>query len=163
MMEHIEETQEPIEVVTGDFFLRFANEDEAMAVLYEAVQVFARKQITDTEYLIQGTPDEDGDVENYVTTDPQEGDVVLDSWPMAYEAIDEENQETVYTPRYRNIDIVGTIYKPTGKVIKGEDGEYPEMAPIEGFHVNVRLEAGEDWEALIPYQVFPENPVRVWA
>jgi hypothetical protein len=103
-MEHIEETQEPIEVVTGDFFLRFDDIEQAMSVLF---------------------------------TDEQSN--------------------------YRNIDIIGTIYKPTGKVIKGEDGEYPEMAPIEGFHVNVRLEAGEDWEALIPYQVFPENPVRVWA
>jgi hypothetical protein len=65
-------------------------------------------------------------------------------------------------PAYSNIDTIGLIYKPTGEMLLGEDGEYPEMAPIEGWHVNVRLVDGEDAEALEPFEVSPETPVRVW-
>jgi hypothetical protein len=42
-----------------------------------------------------------------------------------------------------NIDIIGTIYKPTGNLIQqeGPEGitiEVPEMEPLEGFHANMR-------------------------
>jgi hypothetical protein len=63
---------------------------------------------------------------------------------------------------YANIDTIGLIYKPTGEMLMGEDGEYPEMAAIEGWHVNVRLVDGEDAEALEPFEVSPQTPVRVW-
>jgi hypothetical protein len=66
------------------------------------------------------------------------------------------------TPNYANIDTIGLIYKLTGEMLMGEDGEYPEMAPIEGWHVNVRLVDGEDAEALEPFEVSPQTPVRVW-
>jgi hypothetical protein len=36
------------------------------------------------------------------------------------------------------------------------------MAPIEGWHVNVRL-IDEDADALEPFAVTPTNPRRVWA
>jgi hypothetical protein len=77
---------------------------------------------------------------------------------------DEEGNATAWEPRpnYRNIDTIGVIYKPTGEMLQGEDGEYPEMAPIEGWHVNVRLAGGEDGEALEPFVVQPKSPVRVW-
>jgi hypothetical protein len=48
-------------------------------------------------------------------------------------------------------------------MLQGEDGEYPEMAPIEGWHVNIRLVDGEDADALAPFAVTPTNPRRVWA
>jgi hypothetical protein len=47
-------------------------------------------------------------------------------------------------------------------MLQGEDGEYPEMAPIEGWHVNIRLVDGEDADALEPFVVQPNTPVRVW-
>jgi hypothetical protein len=77
---------------------------------------------------------------------------------------DEEGNATAFEPRpnYRNIDTIGVIYKPTGEMLMGEDGEYPEMAPIDGWHVNVRLVDGEDAEALEPFVVQPKSPVRVW-
>jgi hypothetical protein len=65
-------------------------------------------------------------------------------------------------PNYRNIDNIGIIYKPTGEMLQGEDGEYPEMAPLEGWHVNIRLVDGEDAEPLEPFVVQPKTPVRVW-
>jgi hypothetical protein len=73
-----------------------------------------------------------------------------------------EAQEGTEVANYRNIDTIGIIYKPTGEMLQGEDGEYPEMAPIEGWHVNVRLVDGEDADALEPFVVQPKTPVRVW-
>jgi hypothetical protein len=72
-----------------------------------------------------------------------------------------EAQEGYEVPNYANIDTIGIIYKPTGEMLQGEDGPYPEMAPIEGWHVNVRL-VGEDPEPLEPFVVEPKTPVRVW-
>jgi hypothetical protein len=42
-----------------------------------------------------------------------------------------------------NIDIIGTIYKPTGNLIQQQGPgdimiEVPEVAPLEGFHANMR-------------------------
>lgn len=60
-----------------------------------------------------------------------------------------------------NIDIVGTIYKPTGVMLTGEEGmKYPEMAPLDGFHVNW---LGELPAALAQYAVTPVTPSRVFA
>jgi len=58
------------------------------------------------------------------------------------------------------VDTVGIIYKQTGVTLLGEDGEYPETKPLDGWHVNTR---GEIPEALLVFSVQPENPVRVWA
>jgi hypothetical protein len=72
-----------------------------------------------------------------------------------------EASEGTEVANYANIDTIGVIYKPTGEMLQGEDGPYPEMAPIPNWHVNVRL-VGEDAEALAPFVVEPKTPVRVW-
>ena len=65
------------------------------------------------------------------------------------------------------IDVVGVIYRPTGNMLTDADGnEYPEQAPLEGWHVNIRL-IGEarrvDVEAAdAVYGVIPNSPARVW-
>lgn len=64
-------------------------------------------------------------------------------------------------PRYAAIDRIGTIYKPTGNMLSTEEGEVPEMAPIDGWHVNVRHSAAAP--ELAPFQVSPQTPVRGWA
>jgi hypothetical protein len=71
--------------------------------------------------------------------------------------------ETVLVPKYAAVDVVGTIYKPTGKMLKAKKGEepMPEMAPLDGWHVNVRHTA--EAPELAPYQVFPATPSRMWA
>ena len=80
----------------------------------------------------------------------------------AQEATDEAPAVEGYeVPNFANIDTIGVIYKPTGNTLQGEDGPYPEMAPIAGWHVNVRL-VGEDGTALLPYSVTPTTPVRVF-
>ena len=64
-------------------------------------------------------------------------------------------------PLYQAIDVIGVIYKPTGNMLTTDEGEVPEMAPIDGWHVNVRhtAEAAE----LDQYRVFPGTPQRLWA
>lgn len=72
-------------------------------------------------------------------------------------------QPAGYAPVNATIDTIGIIYKPTGNTIATDMGEQPEMAPLDGWHVNVRL-AGEQEtpDSLVASQVFPANPVRVW-
>jgi hypothetical protein len=69
--------------------------------------------------------------------------------------------ETVLVPKYAAVDVVGVIYKPTGEMLKTDEGEVPEMAPIDGWHVNVRhTEPVPELEA---FRVFPQTPSRMWA
>lgn len=59
------------------------------------------------------------------------------------------------------IDIIGPIYKATGAMLTDEEGmEYPEMADIGGWHVNMR---GELPEAIAPYKItVTGTPYRIW-
>ena len=66
------------------------------------------------------------------------------------------------------IDVVGVIYEPTGVMLTDAEGnEYPETAPVPGWHVNLRLlndtmrDAAEALDAA--YGVTPSSPSRVWA
>lgn len=59
------------------------------------------------------------------------------------------------------LDVIGTIYRPTGEVTTSEDGvPIPAMAALDGFHVNF---AGELPPTCEQFVVTPANPVRVWA
>lgn len=75
----------------------------------------------------------------------------------------EDGNEDILVPRYRNIDIVGTIYKPTGETYVEEGLTIPVVKAIPGWHVNVRLMPDEDGAPLEQYRVFPNTPSRVWA
>ena len=66
-----------------------------------------------------------------------------------------------------SIDLVGVIYEPTGVTLTDDEGnEYPETAPVDGWHVNVRLVGDarrvdiENIDAV--YGVVPNSPSRVW-
>ena len=89
--------------------------------------------------------------------------VLFTQEPTEWDNSGDEPVATAWEPRpnFANIDTIGVIYKPTGEMLQGEDGPYPAMAPIEGWHVNVRL-VGEDAAALEQYQVNPSTPMRVW-
>lgn len=69
------------------------------------------------------------------------------------------SEETV-KPNYMNIDVLGVIYEPTAEV--DADG-YPILAPLDGWHVNVRVVDGENSTVLQSYAVTPTAPRRVWA
>ena len=59
-----------------------------------------------------------------------------------------------------SIDVIGVIQKPTGKVIDTEEGPQSVVAPVPGWHVNVR---GEENATLAKYHVQVNTPVRGWA
>jgi hypothetical protein len=59
-------------------------------------------------------------------------------------------------------DIIGTIYKSTGKTLTDNDGnEFPEYAPIQGYHVNTLPEYMSD--TLTAYRVTPAAQQRIFA
>lgn len=65
------------------------------------------------------------------------------------------------------IDVVGIIYEPTGNTLTDDEGiAYPETAPADGWHINIRLVGEamrETVEALdTSHGVTPESPQRVW-
>jgi len=65
------------------------------------------------------------------------------------------------------IDVVGLIHEPTGTMLTDDEGnEYPEVAPVDGWHVNIRLVGDamrETVEALdATHGVTPVTPQRVW-
>lgn len=65
------------------------------------------------------------------------------------------------SPEYA-LDVIGTIHQPTGAMLSSDDvAQYPELAPIEGFHVNLAI--AELPEALMPFAVTPDHPIRVFA
>ena len=59
------------------------------------------------------------------------------------------------------IDPVGVIHKPTGVMLQDADGnEYPEMAPVDGWHVNLSDSVPE----LAVFEIDPpDTPSRVFA
>ena len=65
------------------------------------------------------------------------------------------------------IDVVGVICRPTGNTLTDADGnEYPEQAPLDGWHVNIRL-LGDTLRVTVEaldliYGVIPNTPARVW-
>ena len=71
-----------------------------------------------------------------------------------------EAQEGYELANYDAIDMIGVICKPTGQIINTTEGDVQEMAPVDGYHANVRV-LGEAPE-LEAYRVFPVTPVRVW-
>jgi hypothetical protein len=69
--------------------------------------------------------------------------------------------ETVLVPKYAAVDVVGVIYKPTGKTLKTPEGPVDEMKAVPGWHANVRhTEEAPELEA---FRVFPVTPARMWA
>ena len=65
------------------------------------------------------------------------------------------------------IDVVGTISEPTGNTLTDAEGnDYPETAPVPGWHINIRLVGDArraDVEAIdATYGVTPNSPSRVW-
>lgn len=82
-----------------------------------------------------------------------------------YDIIEPEDLSEIHViPKYKNIDDIGTIYKPTGNTITDSEGnEYQEQLPIPGYHVNIRLMGNEPPTGLEQHIITPQTPYRVWA
>ena len=64
-------------------------------------------------------------------------------------------------------DTIGLIYKATGNMLTDDEGfEYPEMAPVPGWHINLRIRGDymrAEAEAIdAEYGVEPATPHRTW-
>ena len=64
-------------------------------------------------------------------------------------------------------DTIGLIHKATGAMLTDAEGmEYPEMAPVPGWHVNLRIRGDymrTEAEAIdTTYGVSPVTPTRRW-
>jgi len=95
----------------------------------------------------------------------------------ATEVDDKTGEETVvnvgdpyFVPNTHDyaIDVVGVIYDPTGNMLTDPEGnEYPEMAPLNGWHVNIRIVGDAMRDAVeaidATHGVIPQHPVRIWA
>ena len=73
-------------------------------------------------------------------------------------------------PKDIALDVIGTIYKPTGNMVTvdGPDGttfEVPEQAPIDGYHANIRANLTEAQTTGLSSLLItaPKLPCRVWA
>jgi len=52
---------------------------------------------------------------------------------------DEEGNKILHSTKAIGVDEVGTIYAPTGNTLTDDEGnEYPEIAPVTGYHLNLR-------------------------
>ena len=100
--------------------------------------------------------------------DKAQADSVLYTTTPVLAVVDQEGNvitpagEDIVTPNFANIDVIGTIYRPTGEVETVDGMEAPVMAALESWHVNVRAVDGEDTSALVPFAVSPTVPQRVW-
>lgn len=85
------------------------------------------------------------------------------SWGDMYlKFASEEEANQVLEDYEGNIDVIGVIYKPTGNIIQTDEGEFPEIVALAGWHVNTR---GQQNLNLEPFSVNPKpsTPMRVWA
>ena len=61
------------------------------------------------------------------------------------------------------LDVVGTIYAPTGETMTIEGEAIQVTGPVPGYHVNVRTTSETLAASLESFRTYPETPVRVWA
>ena len=121
-------------------YLKFADKAQADSVLYT----------TTTEYLYEDRYGQPYPTEAALTEED------LEDRNATFKGI-----ETTSTPNFANIDVLGTIYRPTGAVETVDGMEVPVMAALDGYHVNVRA-VGEDTSALVPFAVVPTVTQRIW-
>lgn len=84
---------------------------------------------------------------------------------QAYPTLDEDNQPT-FNPVSKDhaLDIVGIIHGPTGVTLTDDEGnKYPEMAPIEGWHVNLAALVAPTELTDYVLTPAPATPSRVFA
>ena len=62
------------------------------------------------------------------------------------------------------LDVIGTIYAKTGKVLTDSEGfEYDETQAVAGYHANLRENLTDAQVAALPTVAAPATPYRIWA
>jgi hypothetical protein len=117
----------------NDYFLKASSE----AALWESL-------------LSAGLATKQYDPEDPLNTRPSEAD----TW--------EPTGSFFFVPNCQ-LDVIGVIYKPTGELTEEEGMQVPVMAPLDGFHANLRGELSAEQIAQLPLIEAPQAPYRVWA
>jgi hypothetical protein len=79
------------------------------------------------------------------------------------EAWEPSGEYDLYPKAGVDLDVIGTIWKPTGETTLDEEGNLIIVsAPLEGYHANIRGITAEQ-AAQLPTIAKPSSPVRVWA
>ena len=74
------------------------------------------------------------------------------------EYLTEDNQWPAYTGNVA-VDVIGTIYRPTGQMVQTPEGDVPQMAALPGFHINL----SDSVPGLEQYEIeSPTTPARVF-
>ena len=78
---------------------------------------------------------------------------------------DDEGEFVSNTADYA-IDVVGVLHEVTGNTLTEDGMEYPEMAALDGWHVNIRLSSETMRDAVealdLSHGVTPTSPLRIW-
>ena len=101
------------------------------------------------------------------SVDPETGEKLFDAETGEPIMEDDGDAYLVTGSADHAFDIVGLIHKATGNMLTDADGmEYPEMAPVDGWHINLRIRGDymrEEAEAIdAEYGVEPTSPHRTW-
>ena len=140
-------TEEPIiieEAPKQDFYFSFTDEEAAAT----ALQPFYYQP------QVQSVDPETGEK----LFDEDTGNPVMENDGDAY---------LVMHSKDHSIDIVGLIHEATGNMLTDDEGnEYPEIAPINGWHINLRIRGDymrAEAEAIdTDFGVEPATPHRTW-
>ena len=149
-----------------DYHLRFTDQAEADAVLYNKTRPagYAYTEAEEKVFIYETAYGEHATIRAYTEEECEDDGYTFlrtGTRPVLVDP-DPTGGEWEYTPKYAAVDVIGTIYKPTGKMLPSENGDaVDEMAPVEGWHVNVRHTA--DAPELDAYKVEVATPVRGWA
>ena len=101
------------------------------------------------------------------SVDPETGEKLFDEETGEPVMENDGDPYLVMHSHNHSFDIVGLIHEPTGTMLTDEEGmEYPEMAPIPGWHVNLRIRGDymrDEAEAIDATDgVSPVTPHRTW-
>ena len=101
------------------------------------------------------------------SVDPETGEKLFDEETGEPIMEDDGDPYLVMHSHNHSFDIVGLIHEPTGNMLTDDKGmEYPEMAPIPGWHVNLRIRGDymrTEAEAIDAVSgVEPVTPHRTW-
>ena len=101
------------------------------------------------------------------SVDPETGEKLFDEETGEPVMEDDGDPYLVMHSHNHSFDIVGLIHEPTGNMLTDDEGmEYPEMAPIPGWHVNLRIRGDymrDEAEAIDATDgVSPVTPHRTW-
>ena len=145
-------TEEPIieESPKRDFYYVFADEAAAVTALQPFYyQPLVQGRDSDNQLVFEEVTDSDG-ITSTVPVMENDGDAYL-----------------VMHSHNHSFDIVGLIHEPTGNMLTDAEGiEYPEMAPIPGWHINLRIRGDymrDEAETIDAADgVSPVTPHRTW-